>query len=122
MDAIIGTHPQYVQEITFDPETGHLVAYSLGDFIGDAARAGSEYSIVLNLEITKDNVTGEASITGYEYTPLFTAAQEGKPIRVLRLREAIAACEAGYMDAVDQELYEDMVYALQRAEQRVKGE
>ena len=122
VDAIIGTHPHYVQEITFDPETGHLVAYSLGDFIGDAARAGSEYSIVLNLEITKDNVTGEASITGYEYTPLFTAAQEGKPIRVLRIREAIAAYEAGYMDAVDQELYEDMVYALQRAEQRVKGE
>lgn len=122
VDAIIGTHPHYVQKITFDPETGHLVAYSLGDFISDAARAGSEYSIILNLEITKDNVTGQTSITGYEYTPIFSAVREGKPTRVLRIREAIAAYEADYIDAVDRETYEDMVYALKRAEQRVNGE
>lgn len=122
VDAIIGTHPHYVQKITFDPEAGQLVAYSLGDFIGDAARSGSEYSIILNLEITKDNTTGQTAITGYDYTPLFTAVEEGKPIRVLRIREAIAAYEAGYMDAVSHNLYEDMVYALKRAEQRVNGE
>lgn len=122
VDAIIGTHPHYVQQITFDPEKGQLVAYSLGDFIGDASRSGSEYSIVLNLEITRDNTTGTTAITGFDYTPLFTAVEEGKPIRVLRIREAIAAYESGYMDAVDQALYEDMVYALKRAEQRVNGE
>ncbi len=122
VDAIIGTHPHYVQQITFDPDTGMLVAYSLGDFIGDAARSGSEYSIVLNLEITKDNLTGVASITGYEYTPLFTVVEEGKPIRVLRIREAVAAYEAGYMDAVNESTYQAMTYALERIEQRVNGE
>lgn len=122
VDAIIGTHPHYVQQITYNEETKQLVAYSLGDFVGDAARSGSEYSIILNLEITKDNVTGEAAITGYEYTPLFTVTEEGKPIRVLRIREAIEAYNSGYMDAVSKETYEDMVYALKRIEQRVNGE
>ena len=34
VDAIIGTHPHYVQSIGFDPETGMLIAYSLGDLYG----------------------------------------------------------------------------------------
>ena len=122
VDAIIGTHPHYVQQIIYDEETKQLVAYSLGDFIGDAARSGSEYSVVLDLEITKDNVTGETAITGYDYTPLFTVAEEGQTLRVLRIREAIAAYEAGYMDAVSQTTYEAMVYALKRVEQRINGE
>lgn len=122
VDAIIGTHPHYVQSVTFDPENGQLIAYSLGDFIGDADRSGSEYSIILNLEITRNNVTGQTSITGYDYTPVFTVAEEGQPLRVLRIREAIAAYEAGYMDTVSQSTYEAMVYALKRVEQRVNGE
>ncbi len=122
VDAIIGSHPHYVHKIDFDPEKGTLVAYSLGDFAGDAPRAGTEYSIVLNMEITKDNVTGEASITGYTYTPIFTVAEEDKPIRVLRIREAMAAYEAGYMDAVSEKTYKAMAYALERIGQRIKGE
>ena len=122
VDAIIGTHPHYVHEIDFDPEKGTLVAYSLGDFAGDAQRAGTEYSIILNMEITKDNETGKASITGYSYTPIFTVAEAHSPIRVLRIREAMAAYEAGYMEAVSQETYEAMKYALERIESRVSGQ
>ena len=65
VNAIIGTHPHYVQQMVFDPENGCFVAYSLGDFFGDAPRAGSEYSLVLDLEITKSAATGETKITGY---------------------------------------------------------
>lgn len=121
VDAIIGTHPHYVQKVDFDPEAGTLVAYSLGDFIGDVPRSGTEYSIILDMEITKNNTTGEASITGFSYTPIFTVAETNRPIRVLRIREAIAAYEAGYIEAVSQETYEAMVYALTRIEQRVAG-
>lgn len=122
VDAIIGTHPHYVQQIEFDPAAGTLVAYSLGDFMSDAARAGSEYSIILDLEITKNHVTGQASVTGYQYTPIFSVVEEGKPLRILRIQEAMTAYEAGFMDTVTQETYEDMKYALQRIEQRVAGE
>ena len=122
VDAIIGTHPHYVHQINFDPEAGTLVAYSLGDFAGDAARAGSEYSIILDLEITKDHTTGQTAITGYNHTPIFTVAEEGKPIRVVRIHEAMTAFEAGYMDAVNQQTYDAMQYALTRIKARIAGQ
>lgn len=121
-DAIIGTHPHFVQEIDFDSENGTLVAYSLGDFIGDIPEAGTEYSIILDLEITKDHETGESAITNYSYTPIFTVAEENQPLRVLRIREAMAAYEEGYMDAVSEETYNAMQNALERIEDRIAGE
>ena len=69
VDAIIGTHPHYVQEVDFDKKAGTVVAYSLGDFLGDRERAGTEYSIILDLEITKDNEAGTAKITGCTSVP-----------------------------------------------------
>ncbi len=122
VDAIIGTHPHYVQQMTLDPQTGAFVAYSLGDFFGDASRAGSEYSIILDLEITKDNTSGTTRITNYSYTPIFTVHDERLSSRVLRIHEAITAYEAGYINRVSKETYDAMKYALQRIEARVNGE
>ena len=122
VDAILGTHSHYVQKMEFDQAAGTFVAYSLGDFIGDADRSGSEYSVVLDLEITKDGATGETKITGYSYTPIFTIAEEGKPLRVVRIQEAIAAYEAGYIDRVSEATYEAMKYALDRIEARIHEE
>ena len=121
VDAIIGTHSHYVQKIEFDRDAGTFVAYSLGDFLGDAQRAGSEYSVVLNLEITKDNTTGQTKITNYNYVPIFTVTEEGKPLRVVRIREAMKAYEDGYIDRISQESYNAMKYALERIEARVNG-
>ena len=122
VDAIIGTHPHYVHQIDFDQEKGTLVAYSLGDFLGDVPQSGTEYSIILDMEITKDNTTGDAAITGFSYTPIFTLTESNRPVRVLRIREAIAAYEAGYMEAVSEDTYEAMKYALTRIEQRIAGD
>lgn len=122
VDAIIGTHSHYVQKIEYDETAGTLVAYSLGDFLGDAQRSGSEYSIVLDLEITKDNLSGEAKITGYSYTPIFTVNQPGVPLRVVRLPQTIAAYEAEYINRVSKATYEAMTYALERVRARVLGE
>ena len=122
VDAIIGTHSHYVQQMSLDPETGKFVAYSLGDLCGDAARAGSEYSVVLDLEITKDNATGDTKITGFGYTPIFTVREEGKPLKVVRINEAIHAYDQDYIDKVSPETYEAMKYALTRIEARIAGE
>ena len=122
VDAIIGTHSHYVQKMEFDPEAGTFVAYSLGDFFGDASRSGTEYSVILNLEITKDNETGETKVTGYDYTPIFTVTAEGAPVKVVRIREAMAAFEEGYLDKVPEETYQAMAYALTRIEDRVAGD
>lgn len=122
VDAILGTHPHYVQELEYDPANGTLVAYSLGDFISDAERSGTEYSIAVHLEITKDNTAGTAKITGYSYTPLFTAVQTDGTVRVVRLEPAIEAYKAGYIGRVTQEAYAGMEYALGRIQARVSPE
>ena len=122
VDAILGTHSHYVQKVDFNQETGKVLAYSLGDFFSDASRSGSEYSIVLDLEITKDHKTGDAKITNCTYTPIFTVNEENKPLRVVRIQETMAAYESGYLDKVTAETYAKMKYALQRIEARVAGE
>ena len=121
-DAIIGTHSHYVQKMELDPETGTFIAYSLGDFMGDTQRAGSEYSVILDLEITKNNRTGETKIKSYDYHPIFTVNEKDKPMRVVRIESAMKAHEIGYIDAVNKETYAAMEYALKRIEARVKGE
>ncbi len=122
VDAIIGTHSHYVQKMTFQPESGRFVAYSLGDFFSDASRAGSEYSVTLELEITKDNRTGETKITDYSCTPIFTVAEEEKPLRVVRIAQAMAAYEGNHLNKITPETYEKMRYALERIDARIKGE
>jgi len=118
VNAIIGTHSHYLHQMDYDAETGSFVAYSLGDFFGDAATAGSEYSVVLDLEVTKNNRTGETKITGFSYTPIFTAEIEGKS-KVLRIYESVDAYKQNYMDKIPDDIYSDMEYALTRIEDRI---
>lgn len=122
VDGIIGTHSHYVQQMELDEKTGKFVAFSLGDFVSDTQRSGSEYSVVLNLEITKNQVTGETKITGFDYTPIYTVAEEGKYMRIVRIRETMAAYEGGYINKVSDATYEGMKYALERIDKRIKGE
>lgn len=122
VDAIIGTHSHYVQKMTLDPDTGLFVAYSLGDFFSDAQRAGSEYSVVLDLEITKDNTTGITKITDFTYTPIFTVSEGDNPLKVVRIQEAVEAYRNNHLQRVTPETYEKMVYALGRIEERIAGE
>lgn len=119
VDAVIGTHPHFVHEMDYDSEAGTFVAYSLGDFLGDGTTAGTDYSVILDLEITKYGDTGETRITGYSYTPIYNVRQEGEQMRVMRLDEAIAAYESGYMLRVPESMYDSMTYARTRIEDRV---
>ena len=120
VDVIVGTHPHYVQPIEFDQSAGTLVAYSLGDFVSDADRMGTEYGIILNVEITKDNATGETKVTGYEYIPTYSYEDEEGMMRVLRIDPAIFAYEFNYLDKVTKEVYADLKNAKDRIEARVK--
>ena len=119
VDAIIGTHPHFVQEMEFDQANGTFVAYSLGDFFGDAARSGTAYSVVLELEITKDNTTGVTKVTGFSYTPIYTVEDDTGSLRVLRLQEAINAYKDSQVAHVSDAVYNDMVYGMDRLEKRI---
>lgn len=118
VDVIVGTHPHYVQQIEYDEKNGTLVAYSLGDFISDATKGGTEYSIVLNFEITKDYETGETKVTGYSYTPIFTISDE-ETLRVVRMEAAMDAYERHHIARISKDMYEDMLYARERIAARV---
>lgn len=124
VDVIIGTHPHLVQQISYDKSTGSLVAYSLGDFFGDASRSGTSYSIILDLEITKDADSDTTRVTGYSYTPVYTLteneAADGQR-QVVRIQEAMLAYDANYMDKISASAYESMAYSLERIESRIKG-
>ncbi len=124
VDAIIGTHSHYVQNLEFDPVAGTVVAYSLGDFFGDADKSGTDYSVLLQLQITKNGVTGETKITGCDYTPLFILdeTQTGGGMRVLRMREALAAYESNFVNRVSEEAYTAMKNALGKIQSRMEPE
>ncbi len=114
VDAIIGTHSHYVQQVVYDREQGTVIAYSLGDLYGDAEKAGTNYSILLQLQITRNNVTGETKITGCDYIPVYTLTPErdGEEMRVVRLLDAIAQYENHHIGCVNETAYQNMKAAL----------
>ena len=125
VDIIVGSHPHLVQKVTYDPIAHTLVAYSLGDFFGDAVMAGSNYGVILDLEITRVNSTGETYLSGWEYTPIFTLKPEQSLLgghRVVRIREAMERYELDFVGRVTEEAYGDMEYALERIEKRIHPE
>ncbi len=120
VDALIGTHSHHVQSMGFE-KSGMFVAYSLGDFLGDAQVNGTAYSVLLDLEITKNGTTGKVSITGYDYTPIYQHYGEDGSLQLLRIREALEAYENDYIGKVSAEVYQTMKIALERIEERAEG-
>lgn len=118
VDAIIGTHSHYVQKIEHDSKDGTLVAWSLGDFLGDADKSGTNYSILLDLEITKDGQTGQTKVTGFDCVPIFIWEDETGGLQVLRIREAMEGYESSYIGSVSEEVYQAMKSALERIAER----
>ena len=123
VDVIIGTHPHTLQPIVFDEMAGTLVAYSLGDFFGEANRGATNYSIILDIEITKDDNAGITRVTDFSYTPIYTV-REGEAVgnkdrRVVRIEKALEAHEDNFLDKVTDATADSMAYALTRIGQRI---
>lgn len=78
-DIILGGHshvPQPMETRTLpDGRTG-FVCYSLGNFISSQNDEYTDTTAVLTLELTRDNVTGEAQVTGYSYAPMYMLDRE----------------------------------------------
>ena len=123
VDAIIGSHPHLVHQIDYDEAAGTIVAYSLGDFFGDGERGGTNYSIILDIEITKEYEKGTTKITGYSFTPIYTLAENQCDgfRRVIRLENAMSAYELNFVDRITASCYENMQFALDRILNRVNA-
>lgn len=122
VDVILGTHPHVVQSIVYDESDSSLVAYSLGDFFGDAERGATNYSIILDIEITKDANAGTTKVTDYSYYPIFTVKENesvgAKDRRVVRVEKAIEANQENFLDRVTDTSKAAMDKALTRIEER----
>ena len=122
VDVIIGTHPHTLQPIEFDKSTGTLVAYSLGDFFGDANRGATNYSVILDLEITKDENAGTTKVTDYTLHPIYTVRETecvgNNDRRVVRIGTALSAYKGNFLDKVTDGCKESMEYALTRIDER----
>ena len=119
VDAIIGSHSHCLQEVDFDQEKGTLVAYSLGDFWGDAERTASSYSAILKLQIAKNEQTGQTRIASFEYDPIYTYIQEtesGVSTQLLRILPAIEDYEANGISSVPESVYTAMKSAASKVE------
>ena len=122
VDVILGSHSHLLKSIEHDREKNTLVAYSLGDFYGDTPQPGSNYSIILDIQVTRDNVTGETTIDGYTYTPIYIVQPDQSAAggqRVVRIHEAMARYENNYLGKVTPSIYSSMEYVLTRIEQRI---
>lgn len=121
---ILGTHPHLVQQVLYDESAGTLVAYSLGDFYGDGSRGGTNYSIILDVEITKDDERRTTKVTGYSYTPIYTVVRSQSVDslqRVVRIEQAMQAYDGNFVDKYTEACYQDMVYSLTRIAARTSG-
>ena len=121
-DVVLGTHSHMLHEIEYDELTGQMVAYSLGDLFGDGDRAGTDYSVILDLEITRDNHSGETKVTDYSYTPIYTLTENTAPDgqhRVVQLEKAIDAYEDNFVDRVSEDVYNAMTHAMERIPERI---
>lgn len=122
VDVIIGTHPHTLQPIEFDKSTGTLVAYSLGDFFGDANRGATNYSVILDLEITKDENAGTTKVTDYTLHPIYTVRETecvgNNDRRVIRIGTALSAYKGNFLDKVTDGCKDSMEYALTRIDER----
>jgi len=123
VDIILGTHPHTLQPIVFDQAAGTLVAYSLGDFFGDAERGATNYSIILDIEITKDATAGTTKVTDFSYTPIYTVKESecvDNDRRVVRIDKAIEAHTNNFLDKITDAARSSMEYALTRIDQRIE--
>lgn len=111
VDVILGSHSHIVgpmeehQVKTADGEEKTcFVAYSLGNFISAMNEAGTQESVILNLEFTKDGETGLTTISDISYTPLYILDRDEEAdvrFEILPIRNALSA---GIFQAYETEL------------------
>ena len=122
VDIILGSHPHLLQKVDYDSIGKTLVAWSLGDFFGDAVMAGTGYSVILELEVTRDNATGEVYLSGWDYVPIYTLKPEQSISgghRVVRIREAMERYEQNFVGRITDEAYASMEKALGKIEDKL---
>ena len=129
-DVIIGGRcrvPQPMETRTVALEDGGertgFVCYSLGNLLSCQNDEYTDISAILNIELSRDDESGETEVSGVSYRPIYMADLYDYGIndfewhyRVVDLHNAIDAWESGEpWDFMTEDVYTDMVIALDAA-------
>ncbi len=105
-DIVLGGHSHVPQPMGFrtitDPDgSAHqgFVSYSLGNFISGQYFELTDTTAVLTLELTKDQKTGVAEVTGYAYAPMLMLNRGAGTSPRFQLLDAHNALAAGGLSA-----------------------
>lgn len=129
-DIILGSHPHVLEPmekrtITLEDGTtkdGFLI-YSLGNFVSAQTKQYTNYSIILNLKITKHG-EGNITIDDVAYTPIYVenrGASVDERFKILDIKKSISAYEAGDT-SISKTLYNKLVTALNTADKVLAGD
>lgn len=129
-DIILGSHPHVLEPmekrtITLEDGTtkdGFLI-YSLGNFVSAQTKQYTNYSIILNLTITK-HAEGNITIDDVAYTPIYVenrGSSADERFKILDIKKSIAAYEAGDT-SISKTLYNKLITALETADKVLVGD
>lgn len=99
VDLVLGGHPHVLQPYVW--ENGDFTCYSMGNFISSQYYPYTDTTVIYELELTKDLLTGETTVTDVSYTPyLMLNRGEGAQERFVLLDcyEVLAEQESGRAD------------------------
>lgn len=108
-DIIIGSHPHVLQPIEYFKtmnakiDTG-IVAYSLGNFISNQRWRYSDAGVILNLSISKNELSSEIKISNVDYIPTWVfrgETENGKEFIILPSEESLADSTKYYLSNSD---------------------
>ncbi|MEG1981395.1 MAG: CapA family protein [Clostridia bacterium] len=144
INAIVGHHPhvaQPIEEVIVNrngEEKKGIVAYSLGNFIGDQNAMQTSYTkssgektdiftnsgLIASFTIEKSNKTGIPEIKSVNYTPTYidkNNGDSGKTYRILSVNTAISDYLAGTDRKVSKEDYDKLLKIKTRYEKMIKS-
>lgn len=130
VDIILGSHPHVLEPmekrtITLEDGTtkdGFLI-YSLGNFVSAQTKQYTNYSIILNLKVTKHG-EGNITIDDVTYTPIYVenrGASADERFKILDIKRSILAYEGGDT-SISKTLYNKLVTALNTADKVLAGD
>ncbi|NMC34963.1 MAG: CapA family protein, partial [Veillonellaceae bacterium] len=99
-DIILGSHPHVLQPLEIMHVNGKekLVIYSMGNSMGDQNGLERNSGVIISLQFTKNNKTGETNLSSYNYIPTYIHEyydQGRRRFRLLAVEEAINAVKTG---------------------------
>lgn len=118
-DLILGGHPHVLEPYEFlTTEAGNtgFVCYSLGNFISSQVYEYTDTTVLLNIELKKDLVSGETTVEAISYVPFFMLNKgekiNGERMVLLDVYAAMKEYESGDTTTVTDQVYAKLQKAL----------